>query len=54
MKLKQNYLYRVVPGLETEKKIRKDDRGWHPASSRSSRATKAVTVGALSSGWISV
>lgn len=32
MGIKQNYLYRVLPGLEQEKKIRKEGRGWHPAS----------------------
>lgn len=32
MKIKQNYLYRVLPGLEQEKKIKKQGRGWHPAS----------------------
>jgi DNA-binding IscR family transcriptional regulator len=32
MKIEQTYLYRVLPGLEKEKKIRKDGRGWHPAS----------------------
>jgi hypothetical protein len=32
MGIKQNYLYRVLPGLEQEKKIKKDGRGWHPAS----------------------
>lgn len=32
MKIAQNYLYRVLPGLEKEKKIRKEGRGWHPAS----------------------
>lgn len=31
MGIKQNYLYRVLPGLEQEKKIRKEGRGWHPA-----------------------
>jgi hypothetical protein len=31
MGIKQNYLYRVLPGLEKEKKVRKKDRGWHPA-----------------------
>jgi hypothetical protein len=30
MGIKQNYLYRVLPGLEQEKKVRKDGRGWHP------------------------
>jgi hypothetical protein len=32
MGIKQNYLYRVLPGLEKEKKVRKDGRGWHPAT----------------------
>ncbi len=32
MNIKQNYLYRVLPGLEQEKKIKKQGRGWHPAS----------------------
>jgi hypothetical protein len=32
MGIKQNYLYRVLPGLEQEKKIKKEGRGWHPAS----------------------
>jgi hypothetical protein len=30
MAIKQNYLYRVLPGLEQEKKIKKQGRGWHP------------------------
>lgn len=30
MGIKQNYLYRVLPGLEQEKKIVKKGRGWHP------------------------
>jgi hypothetical protein len=29
MDIKQNYLYRVLPALEKEKKIVKRDRGWH-------------------------
>lgn len=32
MGIKQNYLYRVLPGLEQEKKIKKQGRGWHAAS----------------------
>ncbi len=32
MGIKQNYLYRVLPGLESEGKVRKDGRGWHPVS----------------------
>lgn len=30
MKIKQNYLYRVLPGLEQEGKVTKTGRGWHP------------------------
>lgn len=30
MGIKQNYLYRVLPGLEQEGKVRKQGRGWHP------------------------
>jgi hypothetical protein len=31
MGIKQNYLYRVMPGLEAEGKIEKQGRGWQPA-----------------------
>ena len=31
MGIKQNYLYRVMPQLEADKKIRKKDKGWFPA-----------------------
>jgi ribosomal protein S25 len=30
MGIKQNYLYRVLPGLEQEKKVEKKGRGWYP------------------------
>jgi hypothetical protein len=30
MGIKQNYLYRVLPGLKQEKKVEKKGRGWHP------------------------
>ena len=30
MGIKQNYLYRVLPGLEQEGKVRKQGRGWFP------------------------
>jgi hypothetical protein len=30
MGIKQNYLYRVLPGLEQENKVQKKGRGWHP------------------------
>lgn len=29
MGIKQNYLYRVLPGLEKDGKVLKRDRGWH-------------------------
>ena|SRR5436305_4685103 len=30
MGIKQNYLYRVLPGLAEEGLVAKDGRGWHP------------------------
>ena len=30
MKINQNYLYRVLPGLAKDGLVRKDGRGWHP------------------------
>jgi len=33
MGINQNYLYRVLPGLEKEGKVRKDGRGWHATAS---------------------
>ena len=32
MGIKQNYLYRVLPGLQQEGKVTKQGRGWHPKS----------------------
>ena len=32
MGIKQNYLYRVLPTLQKERKLTKQDRGWHPRS----------------------
>ena len=29
MGIRQNYLYRIVPALEKEGKVRKEGRGWH-------------------------
>ena len=31
MKIKPNYLYRVMPALQSEGKVRKRGSGWHPA-----------------------
>jgi hypothetical protein len=33
MGIKHNYLYRVLPTLQTEKKVTKRDKGWHATSS---------------------
>jgi CRP-like cAMP-binding protein len=30
MGIQQNYLYRVLPGLEKDGLVRKEGRGWHP------------------------
>ena len=30
MEIKQNYLYRVMPGLEKQGLVRKKGRGWYP------------------------
>ena len=32
MATNQTYLYKVVPGLEQDGRIRKEGRGWHPAA----------------------
>ena len=31
MGIQANYLYRVMPTLQTEGKVRKQGKGWHPA-----------------------
>ena len=33
MGIQQNYLYRVLPGLEQDGKVRKEGRGWFPKES---------------------
>jgi len=35
MGIKQNYLYRVLPGLEQDGKVKKEGRGWHAAAASS-------------------
>jgi DNA-binding IscR family transcriptional regulator len=30
MGIQQNYLYRVLPGLQKDGFVRKEGRGWHP------------------------
>ena len=32
MKIQPNYLYRVLPRLESEGQVKRDGQGWHPAS----------------------
>lgn len=34
MGIQQNYLYRVLPGLQKEGQIRKEGRGWHPMEAK--------------------
>lgn len=34
MKIQQNYLYRVMPGLAEQGLIQKDGGGWHPAKEK--------------------
>jgi predicted Rossmann fold nucleotide-binding protein DprA/Smf involved in DNA uptake len=31
MKIQPNYLYRVLPGLEKDGKVKKKNKGWYPA-----------------------
>jgi predicted Rossmann fold nucleotide-binding protein DprA/Smf involved in DNA uptake len=31
MGIKPNYLYRILPQLEEEGKVKRKDKGWHPA-----------------------
>ena len=33
MKIKQNYLYRVLPGLEADGLVKREGRNWHPKQS---------------------
>jgi hypothetical protein len=33
MDIKENYLYRVLPGLAQDGKLKKKDRGWYPTAS---------------------
>jgi hypothetical protein len=38
MGIKQNYLYRVLPGLEQESKVQKKGRGWFPHPKAAAKA----------------
>ena len=39
MGIKQNYLYRVMPGLAEEGKVTKSGRGWHVRESNVARTS---------------
>jgi hypothetical protein len=43
MKIKRNYLYRVLPSLQTDGKVVKRDRGWHPTETEASPSENAAT-----------
>jgi DNA-binding IclR family transcriptional regulator len=34
MGIKAPYLYKLLPGLQAEGKVRKDGKGWHPADAK--------------------
>ena len=41
MKIEPNYLYRVLPRLESNGQVKRDGQGWHPAASSTSTPTAA-------------
>jgi predicted transcriptional regulator len=42
MKIEPNYLYRVLPRLESKGQVKRDGQGWHPAASSTSTTTERV------------
>jgi DNA-binding MarR family transcriptional regulator len=40
MKIEPNYLYRVLPRLAAEGRVKRDGQGWHPVSSSTSTRTE--------------
>ena len=42
MKIEPNYLYRVLPRLESNGQVKRDGQGWHPAASSTSTRTEPV------------
>ena len=42
MKIEPNYLYRVLPRLASDGQIKRDGKGWHPASPSTSTPTEPV------------
>jgi transposase-like protein len=44
MGIQQNYLYRVLPSLEADGQVRKEGRGWHPATNGAGEAPAADAI----------
>jgi DNA-binding MarR family transcriptional regulator len=42
MKIEPNYLYRLLPRLESNGQVKRDGQGWHPAASSTSTRTAPV------------
>jgi DNA-binding MarR family transcriptional regulator len=42
MKIEPNYLYRVLPRLESNGQVKRDGQGWHPSASSTSTRTAPV------------
>ena len=42
MKIEPNYLYRVLPRLESNGQVKRDGQGWHPAASSTSTGAAPV------------
>jgi len=42
MKIEPNYLYRLLPRLESNGQVKRDGQGWHPAASSTSTPTAPV------------
>ena len=42
MKIEPNYLYRVLPRLESNGQVKRDGQGWHPAAASTSTVTAPV------------
>ena len=43
MKIEPNYLYRVLPRLASDGQVRRDGKGWHPASASTSTPAEPVS-----------
>jgi ParB/RepB/Spo0J family partition protein len=44
MSVKQNYLYKVLPQLDSEGKVTKQGRGWHPAAQKDAATQKPLVL----------